>query len=102
MVGKTTTTITLVKWIYQKQTYRDHNHFVQSFVLLTRTLVSQTKSWVPRPIHVGSYLTTATHMNPFELIGKCHVYKWSLLFSMVKCVHKVNGMHLNVKYTCHT
>ena len=47
----------------------DNNRFSQSFGILTRTLVSKTKTWMTHPVHTGYYLTALPHINPFQLMG---------------------------------
>ena len=71
------------------------------FGLLTRTLVSQTKSWVPHPVYVGSYLAAEPHMNPFQLIGNMTCILVVLSAQPGKCIYKVNGMNIKVKDKCH-
>ena len=82
------------------QTYRYHNHLDQIFGLLTRTLVSQTKAWVPHPVYVESFLTAEPHMNTFQFLGYMPYILVVLSVHPGKCIYKINGMYIKVKDTC--
>ena len=102
VASKTTKKTTALEiWPFQILTYRYHNCLAKCFSLLTRTLVSQTKAWVPHPVYVGSYLTESPHMNPFQLIGNMSCILVVLSAQPEKCIYKVNGMNIKVKDTCH-
>ena len=87
MSSKNTTATTLGIRPCQIRTYRDYNHLVQMFGLLTRNLVPQNKSGMPHPVYVCSYLASETHINLFQLIGN------------IPCIMVVPYVHLGKMYS---
>ena len=50
---------------------------------------------------VVSYLTASPHMDPFYLLGNIQGIMVVPYVQTEKCIYKVNGIRLRVKYTCY-